>query len=132
MPLYEGLKKRLIPGIACVILFGIILLTSSLRLFDPYENLLLDLRFRLRPQQPVSDKIVIIEISDDTLKNLSYWPLPRDFHASLVDILTFYGVKQVMFDVLFVEPSPEDEVLYESIKKKKKYYFSFFFFFYQK
>ena len=127
MPLYEGLKKRLIPGIACVILSGIILLTSSLRLFDPYENLLLDLRFRLRPQQPVSDKIVIIEISDDTLKNLSYWPLPRDFHASLVDILTFYGVKQVMFDVLFVEPSPEDEVLYESIKEAKNVYLPYVF-----
>ncbi|MGE5279476.1 MAG: SpoIIE family protein phosphatase [Deltaproteobacteria bacterium] len=83
--------------------------------FSNQEAFFYDLRFRLRPPEPVSSDIVIIEISDDTLTNLGHWPLPRDFHASLLDVLRALGARAVVFDLLLSEPSPHDAVLAEAM-----------------
>src|SRR3990167_1735984 len=92
LPLLKIGPKTPSPKILLVVLTCLVIASvSCTRLFDAYENILFDVRFRLRPLQPVSEKIVIIEISDDTLKQLGYWPLPRDFHASLIDVLSHYG-----------------------------------------
>ena len=37
----------------------------------------------------------MIEISDSTLKKLGKWPLPRDYHASLIDVLKLVPVDEV-------------------------------------
>ncbi|MCX5705514.1 MAG: CHASE2 domain-containing protein [Candidatus Omnitrophica bacterium] len=86
------------------------------RTFNNYESISYDLRFKLRPVLKVSPDIVIVEISDDTLKRLGEWPLSRDFHASLIDVLKEKGVRMVVFDVLFSEPAVYDDVLAKSIK----------------
>ena len=92
------------------------------RVFQAYELISYDLRFKLRPRLAASSDIVIIEISDDTLKNLGFWPLPRDFHASLVDVLRQSGAKMALFDVLFSEPTVYDEVFAQAIKKQGHVY----------
>jgi len=79
-----------------------------------------DLRFKLRPPAPVSGEIVIIEISDDTLNNLGKWPLPRDFHASLINVLKEFGVKSIVFDILFSEPTEHDDVFSEGRQYGKR------------
>jgi hypothetical protein len=58
----------------------------------------------------------LMEISDDTLKNLGKWPLPRDFHASLVSVLKESGCRMIVFDVLFSEPTVYDDALSRAIK----------------
>jgi CHASE2 domain-containing sensor protein len=101
------------------------LLTAFLSLthcFDRYELLSYDLRMQLRPSQPISDRIALIEINDRTLQLLNQWPIPRDFHASLVDVLTKLGAKAVVFDVIFSDPAREDDVFAESIKKSGRVY----------
>jgi CHASE2 domain-containing sensor protein len=92
------------------------------RMFHVYELISYDLRFKLRPPLAASGDIIIIEISDDTLKNLGLWPLPRDFHASLIDVLRESGAKIIVFDVLFSEPTVYDEALAASIKKQGHVY----------
>jgi len=94
----------------------IICLFSYLRTFQNYELISYDLRLRLRPPLKTSPDIILIEISDDTLKNLGQWPLPRDFHASLVKVLKEFGVRSVIFDVLFCEPTLYDDVFSEAIR----------------
>ncbi len=81
-----------------------------------------DLRFRFRPLQPVSPDIVIINIDDDTLNRLGQWPLPRDYHASLVDVFNELGVQSIVFDILFSESSEYDGLFAESIKKAHNVY----------
>jgi CHASE2 domain-containing sensor protein len=71
---------------------------------------------RLRPPLAVSKDIAIIEIYDDTLRNLGKWPLPRDFHASLIKVLKEYQVRAIVFDILFSEPTLYDEVLANALK----------------
>jgi len=92
-----------------------ILLILSLGFFENFENILYDLRFSLRPPLAVSHQAVIIEISDDTLKNLNSWPVPRDFHASLIDVLKENGAKKIVFDVIFEESTFEDDIFAQAI-----------------
>jgi len=77
--------------------------------FNNYELLTYDWRFRLKPVARQSPDIILIEIADDTLKNLGNWPLPRDFHADLVSVLKEEGARLIVFDVLFSEPTVYDE-----------------------
>lgn len=101
-----------------IILAAFILVSflSIFRFFNIQELRSYDLRISLRPPLKVSEDIVIIEISDDTLQNLGRWPLPRDFHASLVSVLTQLEVKAIIFDILFSEPTLYDEAFAKSIK----------------
>jgi CHASE2 domain-containing sensor protein len=122
---FARLKKNIFKVIiACLIVFCIIAISYA-RTLDIYENILLDLRFRLRPLQAYSDEIVIIEVSDDTLEELGYWPLPRDFHASLIDVLSYVGAKQIIFDIIFTDATDQDVVFEESIRKAKNVYLSY-------
>ena len=99
-----------------------IIFISSFRLFYNLELATYDLRFNLRPPQKISDTIVIINIDDSTLNNLGRWPLPRDFHASLVDVLSEFGAKAVVFDMLFSESTDYDKAFAESMMKAKNVY----------
>lgn len=100
--------------------------------FHNYELLSYDIRFRLRQPQKISADIVVIEISDDTLKNLGSWPLPRDFHASLLDVLSGLQAKMVIFDIIFSEPGPYDNAFSLSIKNAGNVYLPLAFYIDQK
>jgi len=121
------LNNHITKSILFVVVAVIIFCLSFFRVFDLYELVLLDLRFKIRPVQQFIDDIVIIEISDDTLQNLSQWPLPRDFHASLMDVLRELKVKQVFFDILFSEKTRWDDVFRASLKKADNAYLSYAF-----
>jgi len=116
------LKNRSAKIILNIFVVAGVIIFSYLRPFDTFENIALDTRFRLRTTQPVNDKIVIIEISDDTLNQLGYWPLPRDFHASLVDVLSELGVKQVMFDLIFTDQTDYDNEFQQALRKADNAY----------
>ncbi|MFC1621317.1 CHASE2 domain-containing protein [Candidatus Omnitrophota bacterium] len=108
--------------IVCCVIVSILSFTKPL---DNYELISYDLRFKLRPPLKASQDILIIEISDDTLKNLSAWPLPRDFHASMLGVLKEYGAKMVIFDMLFSEPTLYDEAFSNAIKNANNVYLPF-------
>ncbi|MFC1674846.1 CHASE2 domain-containing protein [Candidatus Omnitrophota bacterium] len=100
----------------------LVILTSSFRVFNDQELIFYDLRLRLRPARQTSQEIVLIEISDDTLKNLGTWPLPRDFHASLIGVLKESGAKAVVFDMIFSEPTAYDQALAAALKQAGNVY----------
>ncbi|UCC94534.1 MAG: CHASE2 domain-containing protein [Candidatus Omnitrophota bacterium] len=115
--------KKIPPNAWIIICLCVSVLSlSSLRAFRNYELLFYDLRFRLRPPLATSKDIVLIEISDDTLKSLKTWPLPRDFHADFVDVLKECGVKSIVFDIVFSEPTLYDVRFSEAIRDSKCVY----------
>ena len=59
----------------------------------------------------VDPRILIVAIDDDSLKRLGAWPWPRDIHARLIDRLKQDGAGVVAYDVLFVEPTQQDDRL---------------------
>lgn len=89
---------------------GILIFCASYSgFFDAYELATYDARLRMRPPLKTSSDILLIEISEDTLKNLGRWPLPRDFHAALIKVLKDFGARQIVFDILFPETQAFDE-----------------------
>ncbi len=70
-----------------------------------------------------SEEIVVVGIDEISFSSLEMqWPWPREVHGALVDRLMEEGAKQVVFDVVFAEPSNEDSdyLFAESISVAKK------------
>ncbi|MBI5123994.1 MAG: CHASE2 domain-containing protein, partial [Candidatus Omnitrophica bacterium] len=104
-----------------------LLAISYLRLTDNYELETLDLRFSLRPAISTTDKVVLIEIGDDTIKNLGQWPIGRNYHTLLVKALSEAGAKIILFDIFFSEGREYDDDLAGAIREAKNVYLPFVF-----
>jgi CHASE2 domain-containing sensor protein len=100
---------------------------SWFRTFELYELQTYDWRCQLRGARPVSEDIVLIDIWDDTLKELGAWPFDRHYHADLLNVLASAGAKAVALDILFVEPRDGDAAVAQAAKKAANAYFVYAF-----
>lgn len=114
-------KRRFFTGLLMVAALGIAFcLISHFSLLHGIQLQISDNLFKAANLNPGADPakdIVIVGIDDKSLDKLgqfSSWP--RSYHAQLVDVLAEAGARVIVFDVLFSEPSPDDEELAESIR----------------
>ena len=84
---------------------------AALRAVSGFEAWIYDFRaVRLYEHAATSPNLTILQISDNSLAKIGHWPWPRSTHGELLDRLSVYGAKVVMFDALFPEPqSPEND-----------------------
>ena len=79
------------------------------------EGQLLSVHYHLRGEIPADGNIVILYFDNDDIASLGGWPLPRDYYALLIDVLTKNRVAAIGIDVFFGEHNlqfPEkDELL---------------------
>ena len=120
-------KRKVVYFLIAALLTGLFISFSYNRVFDEYEYSTLDLRYRLRPHQHVDDKIVIIEIGDDSIDRIGEWPFPRNYHALLIRALEAAGAKTIIFDIFFSEEKDEDEGLAQAIKDSGNIYMPYVF-----
>lgn len=80
------------------------------------DHLIYDVLMRAKAG-PADDGVVIIAIDDRSLETLGQWPWPRDLHARLIDRLTQASAGAVAYDVLFTEPSPQDDALAAALSR---------------
>jgi signal transduction histidine kinase/CHASE2 domain-containing sensor protein len=80
------------------------------------DNQVYDLSFRIRGSREPGSHIVIVAVDEKTLARLGKWPLRRTHYADLLGRLK--GASAVGFDIILAEPSPDDRVLADSIKKQ--------------
>ena len=113
---------RILTYIISPVIIAAIFLASYLRLADVYELKTLDSRFHLRPKPATTDNIVLIEIGDDTIKNLGQWPIQRNYHAILIKALTEAGANAIIYDIFFSQPREYDEDLESAIRGSKVVY----------
>jgi len=117
-----GVIQNISGPLALVLIVLLILAGSYARVLDNNELDTLDFRFRLRPPIPVSDKLVLIEIGNDTIKKLEQFPFDRSYHAVLAKALSEAGAEAVVFDIFFSEPHPHDEEFEEAIIQSGRVY----------
>lgn len=55
-----------------------------------------------------SSGIVIAEIDDKSLTQLGAWPWDRSIHAQVIDRLSEVSARQIIYDVLFIEPTTSE------------------------
>ncbi|WP_068080066.1 CHASE2 domain-containing protein [Novosphingobium rosa] len=80
------------------------------------DNQIYDRLIRWRAP-PVDPRIQIVAIDDDSLKRLGAWPWRRDLHARLIERLSRAGATLIAYDVLFVEPTPDDAALGQALSR---------------
>lgn len=99
---------------------GLLFLPGSERV----ENFFHDYFFRFRKAIPTHSSIVMVEIAEDSIQALGRWPWPRQYHAVMTHLLSEWGAKAVVFDMIFSEASTsfDDGALTESLKKSKNVY----------
>ena len=73
--------------------------TADRKIMDQFQKTL--------PPLKESDEITLINIDDKTIENLHSYPLPRDMYAGLLTTLKEMGADSVVFDIAFLEKSPE-------------------------
>ncbi len=88
-----------------------------------FENRFYDFRMKSQLNPDFKSKeIVLVKIDDYSLQKLGVWPIPRTFHAKMLDKLKVFGAKVVGLDIFFPEKSPAyggispDTVLANAIK----------------
>jgi CHASE2 domain-containing sensor protein len=106
------------------VLVGLIVLVAALTpALERAELTTLDARFGIRGTQPVSG-VAVVGIDERSFSELDErWPFPRTLHARMVDRLREAGVRQIVYDVQFTEPSedPDDDLaLYDAVGRAKK------------
>ncbi len=62
--------------------------------FDTYN--------KIKPRE-ASDRVVIIDLDEESIKKLGQWPWPRSVMAQLVTNLKDLGAKVIAFDIVFAE-----------------------------
>ena len=84
---------------------------SYLILLGPAERLNIDVLNVLMPSNASSDDIVIVAIDETSFSAFeTQWPWPRELHGMLIERLVEEGARDIIFDVVFAEPSePESD-----------------------
>ena len=106
------LTRSLLISIIGIVL---ILLCEYLGFFEGINTYLYDTSMRMRGVRNPSDRILIASVDERTLDALGRWPLRRMYYARLLDKLREATV--VGFDMLIAEPSDDDALLAEAVKR---------------
>ena len=87
--------QRRLPHLLVFVLVAVVYLVGAL---TPIERALMDLRFRLLPQE-ASGELVVVEIDARSLEELDTWPWPRSYYAEVIDRLFAAGASEIALDV---------------------------------
>ena len=84
---------------------------SYFTLLGPAERLNLDVLNIFLPPKISSEDIVIVAIDETSFSAFeTQWPWPRELHGMLIERLVEEGARDIIFDVVFAEPSePESD-----------------------
>lgn len=89
-----------------LIVVAIIFMAFEFKWLDKIELFTLDLRYKLRGSRRGSPEIVHIDIDEASISHIGRWPWSREWHASLITILSEYKTRITTFDIFFSEPTP--------------------------
>ena len=127
-------KKRRVRNVVLLASVSFVI-SLALFLFDvlaTYENRSFDIFSRHLNPERASDRIVIIEIDQQSIDALSAesinWPWPRQVYAPIIEFASLADA--FLVDILFTEPSSygqeDDMVLGDAIAKAANVYLPFF------
>ncbi|MBU0701274.1 CHASE2 domain-containing protein [bacterium] len=102
-------KKQKCPWLLISLVVGILVsILCGSGLLDRLEWIVYDLKFQLRGKVATDKNIVIVEIDEQSLKELGRWPWNRGCHAKLINRLSMAGARTIAIDVLLAERESRD------------------------
>jgi adenylate cyclase len=73
-------------------------------LFGQLSALVFDFQQRLKPRPEAGAPIAVVDIDEESLREVGQWPWPRSDIARIVDQLRELGAAAIAFDMVFSEP----------------------------
>lgn len=115
------LRNRILAEWAAIVLLAVLVIALSVfgRVTERFDNLFYDTLSGLHAAAP-SDKLIIVEIDNDSQTQLGRWPWDRSLHAQAITALNQAGAKAIAYDVLFLEPGSRqgDRELADAMRSK--------------
>ena len=105
------MKQKTVLALVICVAVGVVLFAGQPFVRD-IEFKLYDLSSMSCLRLDKSKDIVLVGIDDTSLKRLGKWPWPRDYFASLLNLLYYFKPSVTGIDILFTEPdtaSPEND-----------------------
>src|SRR3954470_15337049 len=105
--------------VATLLALALAIVAKDAHLFDGVEDQTVAMRFEARGAHTPGD-VAVIAIDDVTFSDLErQWPFPRSLHARAIDTLRKAGVRRIVYDVQFTEPTKEreDVALFNAIER---------------
>ncbi|MET0375610.1 MAG: CHASE2 domain-containing protein [Rhizorhabdus sp.] len=101
-----------------VALFATLLVTALVlgKLTERLDHIVYDHALTAATRPPPDD-IVVVAIDNRSLQAIGRWPWPRRIHAAALDRLADARVRAIGYDVLFVEPTPDDALLAAAVRR---------------
>ncbi|HKP21111.1 MAG TPA: CHASE2 domain-containing protein [Thermoleophilaceae bacterium] len=112
-----GRRRLAALGAVALVAFAITAAVRESGALAPLEREALKTRFDVRGTEGV-EGLVVVGIDADTFTELNHnWPFPRKKHAELVRLLHKAGVRSIVYDVQFTEPTRRDQdlALYDAL-----------------
>jgi signal transduction histidine kinase/CHASE2 domain-containing sensor protein len=100
-------------GMAALFVVGLL----KLGVWQPLEQLAYNMLFRFRGPLPWDQRVVIVAIDEASLRQFGRFPLSRKYYTLLLNRLTEAESSVVVMDVVFSEPTPEDQPLATAIAR---------------
>lgn len=107
--------------ITAVISLSLVVWLASSPVMRRGNDVFYDMVSNLTSVAPHPD-IAIVAVDDRSLEALGAWPWPRGQHGRLIDRLSEAGVRSIVYDVLFLEETPDDTLLGEAMARARNVY----------
>ncbi|MDR0444219.1 MAG: CHASE2 domain-containing protein, partial [Treponema sp.] len=79
---------------------------SSLLFFTSLDNKFFDLFLRLLPSLTEHEKVFVLTLDDDSINYAGGFPFKREVMGDIVVLLKELGVRTIVFDLSYLDPSP--------------------------
>ncbi|HEX7752335.1 MAG TPA: CHASE2 domain-containing protein [Novosphingobium sp.] len=93
-----------------------VLLLARSHATDRIDDLAYDGMLQLQTHEP-DDRILLVVIDNRSLQHIGRWPWPRATHVRLLDRIAAGHPAAIVYDVLFVEPGPDDAALGQALAR---------------
>ena len=104
------------PGpIAAAIAIGLVQVGAT----APIEDFAYNRLTELRGERAWDDRVVVVEIDDDSIAKYPELPSDRAYYAKLIGILTKYNTSTIAFEQIFSEVTPQDDEFVTAINRHK-------------
>ncbi|MCS6814038.1 MAG: CHASE2 domain-containing protein, partial [Cyanobacteria bacterium] len=108
---------RWFPGGVMAFVIAIMLAMDS---FSPLEHFVYRLLFQLRGATAWDDRLVLVTIDDESIRQLGRFPWSRQRYVQLLDRLSSAEASVVAIDLIWSEPSPDDSSLAAAMAQQGK------------
>lgn len=102
------------PGVVAAI---ITLSGAEAGIFQSFQALTYNILFRLRGSVAWDERVVVVEIDDQSIQDIGQFPIARSYYTEFLNRLEEAQPSVVAFDIVFAEASEDDVALGEAMNR---------------